>query len=147
MDHKLLEALTCGALFLQLSQHAQREAFYSSDFLSKQDPSRVVKRLLDSMTLLLVPNDGGKFVTACSLDQRPVDQPANGAVLKHPERDDTAPATDAITGEGYQDQNLLPNLTLRIARNGPFEDIENLELRKLATKIINYKQTGGRFTT
>ena len=144
MEKESHRPLIGGALFLQSSEQVQGTAQrHPRSFLPQGDPSgsdrkfaKAVKGLLDSMTLLLVLEDGGRFVTACGLDQ-----PADRSTLKRLELDDPAPATDAITGEGYQDQEP-PNFTLRVARNGPFNELENQKLSKLATKIINFRQSG-----
>lgn len=151
MDGELRTNLIKGALYLQSHEHFQEKAqHYSSRILSQEDPSRsdpkftrVVKRFLDSMTLLLVPDHGAKFVTACSLDQPRVDEPANRSALTHPVKVDTAPTIDAISGEGYQNQDP-PNFTLRIARNGQFSNSKNEKLSQLAAKIINLRPTGRR---
>ena len=147
MDQKRRAVLIGGALFLESAEQVQAKSQPHYTHSWSQDPNRPklnksMRKLLDSIALLLVPEPGSSFVTACSLDQPRADhcaQPANRRTLKSPALDDTAPATDAISGEGYQDQ-----VTLRIARNGPFEERENRELRHFAMDIIN-PRTGERF--
>ena len=163
MDQKSRTILIGGALLLQLIDQAQKKPQHDSQLfwfrgdLKRSDHhafAEVVKGLLDSMSLLLVPKPGGPFVTACGLDLPLVNQCADlttQSTLKCPTPDDAAPATgpkctEAIAGNGDQGPDP-PNFTLRIARNGRFSDDDNKQLIDIATKIITFLETGGRFHT
>ena len=154
--HKIL---INGALFLESYEQAQEEAKdHSPSFEEWVDQTQsdctfaeIVKTLLDSMSLLLTTGHGSTYVTACSLDLH-LDEYnthlaplAKQGTLKRPARDDTAPATGRKRTDAINKGQKHPNFTLRIARNGPCKGKEYRELESLATKILNFLQTGGRF--
>ena len=155
MDRDSRSILIGGALFLQseypvrLFAHHRRQFRWNSP-RPHDTFAGLVEAFLDSMSLLLIP-PSAESVAACCLDLPLAGRPAHLADQSTPERPapgDTAPATGTkcskiTTSEGYLDQEP-PTLTLRIARNGQLTASEDQQLNDLATKIINFMQTGRR---